>query len=1390
MSIECKRYCFVLLFIQCLVISKLLASDPPSITYLGIERGLSNNSVRSIFQDHNGFMWFGTYDGLNRFDGYEFKVFRNKLGDTSSLPHNYIYTISEDAQNNLWIGTGQGVGIYNQLTSRFQPAYFLPYGSREKEMIRWSVGSIKTDTKGNVFIGTDGAGLIIRPHDSGVAVQVPCHYTKNKTQYNVQSIIIDKKQRIWLFIRDIGLCSFDYNTRKIQLVNNVLVSSTCLESDGKDKLWLGTANGVYQYSITSNSLVQHYSEASKKLTSDIIASLYLDQHQKLWIGTEGGGVNILNTKTEEISSLLPGADEAEPSGRSVFAIYEDKEARKWVGTLKDGIIKIDPNSNKFRIISRNPLNPNSLINNFVYSFYEDEENNLWIGTDGGGFSIWNRKQNKFTNFKYEAGNPFSLSNNIVSCIKKDYLKNIWIATYGGGIHKYNKTTGTFKHYKCINNVTGHENKIAKLIYEDRDKNLWVSTFSQGRLYRLNRDLDRFEVFDQQLYDLISITEDRHGDLWAGGPNNLIKIDKQNKKHTYFEIGKPVRAILEDSKGNFWVGTEGGGLILFDRKKGKIIHRYSDANGLSNNAVLSMLEDNKGHLWISTFNGLTQFNPVQKIFKNYYQDDGLQSNQFLYNAAYKLQSGELVFGGINGFNIFYPDSLRGRQYVPPVLLTGLRINNLPVSIDNKYVTELSGDKIEVLEIPFNEAVLSFDFAALEYSAPKKITYAYYLQGWDKDWNYSGKLRTANYTHLSEGIYFLRIKSTNADGIWNPQEVRIKLIVLPPWYRNWWAYAIYLLLIGAAIYLYLQYRARQAKLTFEMSLAKLNAEKTQAQYLREKAERETEKVINERDKEINEKRLSFFTNISHEFRTPLTLIINPLKEMVEKGGDGKPANLNELNIVYRNARRLHSLVDQLLLFRKADASIDQLKVCRLNFYELCREVYLAFVHQAKVLKVEYEFKCANVDLELYADREKMEIILYNIISNALKYTPEGGKVVFSVEESANKIEVSVADNGYGIPVEIGDKLFERYYQVQQKGIPSKSGFGIGLYLVKQFIDAHKGKVSYQSEPGKGTTFFIDLQKGKEHFAEFNVLEETSGSTELLKELVEDAEAMLENQPVKERKADLESLINENKSLLVVDDDEEIRQYIARVFQKFTVFQAHNAEEALQLAGQYVPDIIISDINMQGISGIDLCKNIKDDPSLSHIPVILLTGSSSAATKLEGVEGGADDFITKPFDKELLEARVANLLKNRNNLQKYFYNEVTLQTNSLKISPEYKEFLERCIAIVEQHLDDSNFSIKVLASELGMSHSNLYKKVKSISGQSVNAFIRFIRLRKAAEFFINTNHNVNETASEVGFNDIKYFREQFSKLFGMNPSEYIKKYRKVFGKTFSINEESYNS
>lgn len=1335
-----------------------------TINYLGIEQGLSNNAVRTIYKDSKGYMWFGTYDGLTRYDGHHCKVFRNQFDDSSSLIHNWIYCISEDGNNNLWIGTRQGMSVYNSIADRFSPVWFTSFQDTVNKQITSVVKDVKRDATGNMYVATQGNGLLFFDGNNMVGRQIPFEGT-SETGYEVQALKITADKRVWLFVQGKGLCEFDPAKQNVRLVNNVTNAAFCLEAT-VDTVWIGTGKGVFVYDIRTGVCNPVMNKANGKLSDDIVLGLTIDSNKDLWIATVGGGLNILRRSSGKTDVLSEGNGSNELTSNAVCTVVEDEAGRKWIGTMRGGVNMIDPLKEQFITIARDPFHPaNTLTSNFIFSLYEDKTGSILIGTDGGGLSVWDRAARIFTNYRHETNKPGSISDNAITAIRSDGDNNIWLGTFAGGMNLFNKQAGTFKKYACVNPVNGMENKVVYAVCVDRQDNLWVSTLRtggiNGALYKFDKLQDRFEAFDTNLSDVLTLAEDKLGNLWAGNFTQLIKIDRRTKQHHVYEIGKAVRSIFEDVHHNFWLGTEGGGLILFDRSKGEISQRYTTANGLCNNAVLTILEDPAGNLWMSTFNGIAAFNTQDHTFKNYYQEDGLQSNQFLYSASLALRSGELVFGGIKGFNIFNPSAITPHNNKTHVLLTDIKVDNVFLQRQKSITVINNGKEWLSVEVPFNKSAFAFNFTAPEYSAPGKIAYAYYMDGWDKDWNYSGNNSTAVYTHLSEGTYTFRIKCTNAEGVWNKEETTLAVIVLPPWYRSWWAYTLYALLAAGAVYTYMAYKSRQTRLRYAVTIANLNAQ-------REKAERETERVL-------NEKKLSFFTNVSHEFRTPLTLIINPIKELLTNSSH---PDTKELNVVYRNARRLLSLVDQLLLFRKADSEVDTLKLVRLNFSHICQEVYLCFAHQAKIKHIDYQFECANESMELFADREKIEIVLFNLLSNALKFTPQGGSIVFSVKETEETVQLSVIDSGCGIPEQARGKLFTRFYRVKESTASSGTGFGIGLYLVKHFIENHHGTIAYTSEEGKGTTFSVTLLKGKTHFGEEPVFQDVTEGSIFLQELCHDS--------IPEKAAvDLAVLVTAQKTVLVVDDDAELRKYIAGLFaDEFTILEADNGEDGIRIAEHYLPDIIISDITMQGINGIELCGRIKNNPRLSHIPVVLLTASTASEHQLKGIESGADDYITKPFEKELLKARVLGMLKKRNALQQYFYNEITLKKNELKVSVEYKEFLEKCIAVVENHLGDDNFSIKTLVAEMGMSHSSLYKKVKSVSGQSINGFIRFIRLRRAAELMINTEHNINEIAGSVGFNNIKYFRQHFNELFAMNPSEYIRKYRKPFHNSHQIN------
>ncbi len=1378
-----------------LLVVSLQAQDAYKVKYLGSNQGLSNNSVKCIFQDSKGFIWFGTYDGLNRYDGYEFKILRNRINDSASLPHNYISALNEDSEHNLWIGMGQGAVTYNTFTNLVSPVYYYPHQSSQRQKVGIYINSIEKDGEGNIFLGTSGLSVLVRFKGQQEAVQIPLYNADGSANIyaSVQAMYVDPQKRTWIFIAGYGLYRFNYKTRKLDLINSDIrnFSVNKIVADNAGCLWLGTSTGLMKYIVSANQVAAYYNTVKGGLSANYITALSIDGNDQLWIGTDGGGIDLLNIKSGQISSINNSDKSEGLTSESVLTIFIDKESRKWVGTNKGGVNVFDVTGDGFRTVQRNASYP-GLSSNFITSFYEDQHNNLWIGTEGGGVSVWNAERTQFSTYQQP-----QLSGNTVSSMTEDAEGSIWMATFGGGVTRL-LPGGKTEHFRLINQQDGYENKIAIRIYYDSKKNLWVTTYENGHLYLYNKPLNRFETFDGSLGDLMSIKEDRAGILWAGNAQSLIRIDPVNKQHRYYEIGKTVRSIYEDRQGRFWVGSEGGGLVLFDRKAGKIVKQYTEDEGLSSNTVMNILEDSTGNLWISTTNGLNKFNPQSGKFNRFYESDGLQSSQFSYRAAIQLRSGELAFGGNNGFNIFYPQRIKPRTFFPTLVITSLRVNNKDLSPALDFEMNGSGD-ITRLTVPHHEALLSLQFAALEYSAPNKIQYAYYLEGWDKDWNKAGNTRTVTYNNIREGTYTLRIKSTNAEGAWNTVEKVVIIKVLPPWFRTWWAYLLYLSGAVALAIVFIRYKTRQAKMKYELQLSRVNADmrkaelesermekevqkaelqKAQAEYEKERAERETERVINAREKEINQKRLSFFTNISHEFRTPLTLILNPVKDLIKQyQGQDK----EELRIIGLNATRLLSLTDQLLLFRKIEEGAEGLQVSRFDFSRLCNTIFYYFKHEAKTKDIAYTISGIEEPIEMYGDKNKIEIILYNLISNAFKYTPREGQIDIHVVGYEDRLQIAIRDTGAGIPEGAGNAIFDRFYQAEGH---VKLGFGIGLYMVKQFTEMHQGSIAYQSEIGRGTLFTLQLPSGRYYLGSVAITEiadEENESPVIAADDFEpsDDEASL---PVPEI-----PLLTAKKAIVVVDDDEEMRNYVASVLdEEFLVYKAPNGKEALKLVTAKKPDLVISDVSMPEMDGITLCRAIKSDMNTSYIPVILLTAHTSQEIELKGTEEGADQYVTKPFNKELLLARVHALFKSRASLQQFFYNQVTLKKDVAEqpnVPAEYQELLDKCVAIVEKHLDDNDFNIETLAREMGMSHSYLYKRIKLISGQSVNGFIRFLRLRKAAEFLITTNDTVSEVAYSVGFSDVKYFREQFSKLFKMKPTDYIKHYRGKVSGNFRI-------
>jgi len=1370
------RKLFSTILLYSVFLLSLTAHETVTVSYMDIEQGLSNNQIRGIVQDDRGFMWFATKDGLNRYNGYTFDIFRKNINDSLSLVHDVLTAVTDDATHQVWAATRQGASIYNDTTGQFHTVQYIPYGKKRPQALQEVIRSIKMDKQERMLIASEGLGLLYCQKGQSVAQQIPLIVGgKINVSYGVPCLTISSNGEVWVFVQKIGLCKLSSNSLTLELVNQDVQLAVSMEVD-EHYIYIGSYRGLLRFDLATK---QMNPIALSPLHRGVLTVNCLTWRKpgELWIGTAEDGLFIYRTANKQAETLLLAEKRNLADYGYIYAIYVDRDDRVWIGTSISGLLIIDPNKKKFQTITLSQKATDKSGRLAISAFMEDDQHNLYVGTENAGLYIWRADKGFFRHFQYHEQQANAISSNSITSILTDRNQAIWVGTFNAGINKYNPKSGRFERFRCINPTNGIENKVIRHLYRDRHQQLWATTLRQGTLmgglYRFDEQINQFQLFDDRLTDFFSITEDRNGDLWGGNLTELVKIDTVHKKHQFFPIHYTVTSIYEDHQGHFWVGTEGGGLFLFDRDNFQITKRYTTENGLCNNAVLSILEDSDGYLWMSTYNGLMRFDAQHEEFRYYYQSDGLQGNQFQLCAARTLSTGAFVFGGIKGFNLFFPSQIKLSKIIPPLYFTNLNVDGQPYPFQQNHII-----------LPYNKAALTFQFAALEYSAPDKIQYAYFMEGWDKHWNDAGHNRTINYNRMAEGDYTLHIRCTNSEGVWMNGDTQLHITVLPPWYRTWWAYLIYLSLAVALLYTYVRYRTKQTKLQYEVQVSKLDAMRKKAEYdaevIRHEKDRmafEQERLINEQEKELNEKRVSFFTNISHEFRTPLTLIINPVKELLTK--ISAPDAQKELHIVYRSARRMLSLIDQLLLFRKVEAGHDQLRSSRFNFHDLCKEVYAYFTQQALTKKIGYTFNSTNKDLIMIGDREKLEIVLFNLVSNALKYTPENGHVTFTVTADTQQIFIEVSDTGQGIPADENDKVFDRFYQVKSTDSAAKPGFGIGLYLAKQFAFLHGGNLHYTSTVGKGTTFLLTLLKENATLLPLHI-ETTSPHTPEISQISEHIGVQPAVSHLKKE------LITDKKTLLIVDDDSDIRTYIEQIFQPaYMVYEAEDGEMGLEQAREKLPDIIITDYMMGSLDGISFCQHIKNDPALSNIPVILLTASTGKDIQLKSLDSGADDFITKPFEKDYLVARVANLLQNRNYLQNYFYNEITLQSNSVIVSSEYKKFLDRCIEIVEKHLTDSDFGIQMLADEIGMSHSNLYKRVKSISGQSVSGFIRYIRLRRAAQLLIDTDCNVAEAAFQTGFNDPKYFGKQFTKLFDMTPTVFIKKHRQAFNKQYKRGE-----
>lgn len=1307
-----------------------------SLTSVGLENGLSNNTVTAIFKDRFGFMWFGTEDGLNKFDGYTLKVFRTGNKKSGTLPDNRITAICDDHNGNLWIGTYAGPCKLDISTGKITAVNF-----------KGRINDIIRDREGNIVMSTADHGVLIVNSATGSIRPVPLGLGEKKTfRYSAAPLHVDAQGSIWLYSDNVGIARIVPSENLARKVGGKVTSVNSLTTDNYGNLWIGANSGLFCIR-KGTAIIKPVPEITRYASSRVMHACFDDQ-QNLWISTDGDGIVVYNPAANKVLRTLTEGEFSQLSSNFVCTVYIDKEGRKWVGTSRGGVSIIDNKKLQFQAFRNIPFNTNSIAAGSPTSFCEDGST-VWIGTDGNGISIWHRKTGNFSHLRHNSLKANSLPHNRVLSLTKDTEGKFYVASYGCGVVSYDKRTGVFKNIPFSKEnqdatysfalITDSHNDVYAGCYKGR----WAME-QTSFLFKLDRRTEKFgTVRNPVKEEIFAMEEDNKSNLWLGTLYGVIRYNTVTGESRSFNLGAHVRALCF-ANGRIWIGTMGKGLFMLSEKD-NVIRKFSESEGLANNFVVGIEADRKGAIWLATYHGISRLDLKNARFHNYDVADGLQSRQFYQNSSGRLSTGELLFGGIRGFNVFNPDSVRTYMGFPELVITGSR------SV-NKSSASTS------IVLPFNQSMLSLDYSALEYSFPQKIEYAYYLEDWDKSWNYVKSIRSLNYSKINPGKYKLFINSTNASGVWNPHPISINIIVLPPWYRTWWAAVIFLLIAILLVWLYVRYQKNRQRLHYEVEMANL------------KIRQETE---------LNERKMAFFTNVAHEFRAPLTLILDPVKEWMALKGNH--LNLPDINVVYRNAKRLLSLVDQLLLFKSADSEVSDLNLAKVNLNELCNDVFLCFSGMARYRSLDYSYSADEQCIEIYADRDKIEIILFNLISNAIKFSPSGGTVRLTLSFRGEEAEICVQDSGPGIPAETGDKLFSKFYRVpQSRAVKTESGFGVGLFVSRLLAEKHGGTLTYLN-PGKGTIFQLRLPLSlhADHPGTSSVSSFDTRENSFLSELVVDSDAGAASKNYADSAVGfIESITGEKPVVLVVDDDAEMRNFIRSILNAdYTIREAESAEDALKSVSNHEPDIIVSDVLMKEMSGLELCIAIKDNPETCQIPVILLTASVSEESRIKGIEGGADDYLCKPFDRKLLLARIRSVLRSRSSLRQFFLNEITLKRNTLQVSEEYRDFLTKCISVAESHLTDESFNAKVFSEEMGMSYSNLFRKIKAISGFSVTEFIRMVRLRRAAQMMAETDLQIKEVAFLVGFKDLRYFREQFFKLFSVNPSAYIKKYRNIY-------------
>lgn len=1333
---------------------------------LEITNGLSHNQVNTIFKDSQGFMWFGTLSGLNRYDGYDFRVFKHDPRDTSTLADDFITSIFELPENRLYLETRNGPSIYQPKTETFtrNVKSYLHQLHINAAIINCTV----KDKAGNFWMSAGIKGIFIYHPATGLTQHMTCDgkSARSLSKTGIAALQQDSVGNIWVIHQDKTIEMIDRQTTQVKRRINLFREPGSLSADHRifaDKsgaLWVYTINrqqGINYYEPSTG--LQHFiDKGAGALNNNIISSILQDNNGLIWIATDHGGVNLLNKKNFSITYLLNKENDPKSLGQnSVLSMYKDGSGIIWLGTFKKGISFYHEKILKFPLIKHEGGNPEGLVYEDINRFVEDQQGNIWIGTNGGGLFYLNRKTGKFKRYRHDPANPNSLSNDIIVSLYIDRQQKLWIGTYFGGLTSFDGTVFKTYTHNSKDSTSLADDRVWDIL-EDHQGNFWIATLSGG-LDQLNRTTGKFshKKADQPnsiRSDYISrLIEDKKGNLWIGTSDG-VDVRKKDGRFVHFHSrpGKPnslinniVYDLMEDSYGFIWIATRDG-ISRLHPQTGRF-RNFDYKDGLTEKATLMILEDAQKNLWLSTAKGLFNIlvtknnHDFSYSFRKYGAEDGLQGEAFNANAAYKTSGGDLLFGGANGLNIFRPQQIRNDRSKPRVVLTDLQISNQSIKIGEKnngdVLLKQTVSLLPKLELHYSQNGFTIAFAALNFFNPHKIRYSYMLEGFDHHWQEAeSNNRRATYTNIDPGTYVFKVRSTNASGNWVDNEKRLEIVILPPFWRTTFAYIFYVLLAGGTLLLIRSRGIRRIRKEFLI---------------------EQERQQAKRMHDLDLLKIKFLTNVSHEFRTPLSLIITPMEKLIRQAPEGEK---QQLQMIQRNGRRLLNLVNQLLDFRKMEVQELKLHPKTGDIIQFIRELSYSFSDVADRKNIGLKFETDRRSLITLFDHDKIERILFNLLSNAFKFTPHGGEVKVQLQVSPGRDEqaqllLRISDTGIGIPAAQQEKIFERFFQHAVPDTMVNQGSGIGLSITKEFVRLHGGTITVRSSVNEGSTFTVLLSL-----------------TEKQQELENEEHTLLRipqaGQPVSASPAFLWK--SKKPVLMLIEDNEDFRFYLKdNLKEYYQIAEAANGLEGWQKILSVHPDLIVSDVSMPGMDGIELCKKIKSDKRTAHLPVILLTALVTEDQQLTGLETGASDYMTKPFNFEILLSKIRNLLHQQAVARKTYQKQVDFKPAEIEIESVDDKFIRQLCQHIEKHLSDPSYTVDQLSSDMNMSRVGLYKKIIPLTGKSPIEYIRLYRLQKAKPLLRKSQLTIAEVAYEVGFSNPKHFSKYFKQEFGILPSAF---------------------